>query len=132
MSEDFTEAQLTAMLPTVYALKKQRDAAKSTYDKACKPFRDWLDAHPGDFLRDGETGVVAKLQERSGTEELDAITLAAQHPQVFINLGLHGCLRLNPSVWKAIKDMVIEGVDAAGYIHPGKGSVALIIDREEA
>lgn len=128
MSEEFTEGQLTAMLPFVYALKEQRDTAKSQYDNACEPYRDWLKAHPDDFLRDGETGYFAKHIPNPLGERADLPTLAEDNPQLVIWLALHGCLKLEPKGWKGVKGKFAEVLDVHTWVEYGQPK--LIIDKE--
>jgi len=129
---DFTEAELTVMLRGLYAIKHQRDDLDKAYKKGSQPVRDWLDLHPGDFLRDGETGIVAKYQERNGPEDMDVIGLAQERPELCIDLAKRGCLRLDNGVWKALQGKTAAALDAAGFLMSGKGSVALLIEKEEA
>ena len=131
MVEEFTEAQLTALLPGIYQLKRMRDDSADQYKNATAPIRAWLDAHPGDFLRDGETGISARLQDRKGSQEIDAIRLAEAKPELLLWLARQGCLKLDANGWKGMVGKAIEVDDARGFLMPGKGSVALLIDKEK-
>lgn len=131
MPEDFSEAQLTHMLLGVWKLKVAARDAADAYDKAKKPLKDWLEAHPGDFLRDGESRCFAKLQERSGSLQIDAISLAEKEPELLVKLAALGCLKLDAGAFeKSVQGKRIEGDQAKVYLMPGPGTVAILIDRE--
>ena len=127
---DFTEAELTTMLKGLWEIKHQRDDLDKAYKKGTLPVRDWLAAHPGDFLRDGETGVVAKLQERQGTPELDMISLYQKDTETILDLASFGCLKLDAKGWQGIQGKSMVAERAKPFLMPGKGSMALLIDKE--
>ena len=128
---DFTAAQLEAMLPSLLALRRQRDDLDRAYKKAAEPVRAYLDAHPGEELRDGESGITACLQERAGGLALDVMTLAEKAPHLLTWLAVRGGLKLDATAWKAIKDKAAEAVDLKRYTYPAGGTTALIIEKEK-
>jgi hypothetical protein len=128
---EFTEASVVALLPGIYQLKRMRDDTAKRYETATKIVRAWLDAHPEDFLRDGETGISARLQARAGAQEIDAIRLAEVKPDLLLWLARQGCLKLDANGWKGMVGKAVEIDDARGFLLPGKGSVALLIDKEK-
>ena len=127
---EFTAADLEAMLPALFDMRRERERLDGAYKTASGPVRAWLDAHPGEQLREGESGISATLQERRGSDELDVIRLAENRADLLLWLALHGCLRLDGAAWKALQGKAAETVGVKPFLMPGRGSTALIIDRE--
>jgi hypothetical protein len=128
---DFTEGQLIALLKGLYEIKRQRNDLDDAYKKASEPVRAWLDAHPGEQLYDGESRIVARLQDRTGAPELDVISLYQKDPETILGLASFGCLKLDAKAWQAIQGKSISAENAKPYLMPGKASVALILDKEK-
>jgi hypothetical protein len=130
-SQTFTPAQLEGMLPGLYENRRLREQYGGAYKTGSKPVRDWLDAHPGERLMDGESRVYAQLQPRPGSLKLDAMKLADKRPELLVWLAAQGALNLDLKAWEALQGKAIEVDDIKTFTHPGKGSEALLIEKEE-
>lgn len=131
MPEQFTERDLIGLLAGAYALKRQRDDLDKAYKTATKPVREWLEAHPGERLWDGENSLFATLQERSGSQRLDAMSLTEKRPDLLAWLASQGCLSLDNRAYAAVEDKAIQALDVKPFLMPGKRSMALILDKEK-
>jgi len=64
---EFTRENLQEMLAGAYVIYTEKNRVSGTWETLSKPFRAWLDKHPEEVLRDGETGIQAAMQ--GGGEE---------------------------------------------------------------
>ena len=127
---EFSERELLAMLVGLYEIKRQERDAKRAYEKGAKPVRDWLDAHPGETLRDGETGIEGRLQPRQGSPDLDVMRLAEANPDLLRWAAVRGILRLDLAAFRALDGKAREMVEIGDFMAPGAGSEALVIQRD--
>ncbi len=129
--QEMTAAQLEAMLRGLYELNRKGSDIARAYTTGSKPVREWLEAHAGERLRDGEVGIYALLQPSQGTDTLDVMTMAEKRPDLLVWMASHGCLKLNKKPWDGIKGQAIEALDVKGFIHKEGGTPSLIIDKEK-
>ena len=129
-AREFNEGELEAMLPGLWKLRRDRDDLGRAYNTGKKPIDDWLDQHPGEQLRDQETGTFASLQIRKGRPQLDLITLQRELPDVVDKLAELGLLVLDVKAFEAQEGKFAAWLDANRYVGTGPGSTALRIEKE--
>ena len=130
LGHEFTAAELEAMLPELLSLRRQRDDLAGTYEKASGPIRSWLEAHPEETLRDGESGVSARLRPSRGATEVDAIALAGKRADLLCWLASKGALRLDVKTWQALQGKAVEPVEIKPFTFERGRAPSLIIDKE--
>lgn len=85
-------------------------------------------------VTDGEHGITARLQERSGTPTFDLITAVKNGDDgALIEAAAAGMVRLDTAMFKKFrKDAGASWADAlAKYEGPGQGAVALIVETKK-
>ena len=125
---DLTEKQLIPMLTSYLDYRKQRDNVQSTMDTISGVLKGWLRAHPGEILRDGERGIRARIQESSGSFEMD---VAGLPENLLAWAAEHRLLKLDAATWKALSDKAVEMIDLKPYVYTGKGTERLQVEKEK-
>lgn len=128
---ELSESRLVGLLATLLGLRHQRDDSDRRYKALSGPVRDYLDKHPDEQLRDGEHGIVARLQQRQGGPDLDTMSLAEADPDLALWAMKHGLMKLDGAAWKALAEKGAEAAKLRGWISKLSGTTALIIEREE-
>lgn len=127
--QEMDAKRLEQMLSSVYDLRRRRDALAKTFDAVKKAFTEYLHEHPGEDLRDGETGTVARLTWPKG-ETVDVITLAKDHPEVLTTLAEMGLLTVDLTAFKRAEEKFKDGVTVRGYVMPKPLTARLMIEKE--
>lgn len=85
-----------------------------------------------DELADGETGVVARIQERAGTPLYDLVSAAERSSLLFAARA--GMLRLDHAMFSRFRKEsgAAWADDLARYEMPGNGTNALIVEKRDA
>lgn len=130
VGEEFTEQQLVAMLGGLYQLGKEARANTKAYNSAKQPVGDWLQKHPGQELRDGETQTVARYKSGGFEELLDAATMAENAPDAVLELARRGLLRLDMPGFKRQEETFREGAVARRFIYKEPRTERLLIEKE--
>lgn len=103
LSEDGTyqeRGQLEGTLRELWQARQAKNAAEADNDRLSAPIRKWLAAHPGEELRDGESGVVAfATARRTRVYDLRRLT-----DEQVIALRDAGCLDLKPTLFMKLQE----------------------------
>lgn len=131
MTTETTERALIAELKRIHDLQEVHRQLGKDLDERKKPYRDWLAAHGGEALRDGEHDIVARLQARSGGRVYaDVLEMQAKVPDLVAKLLTLGALQIDD---KRLRDLLQRGVltkgEMASWCHEINGTPALLIER---
>lgn len=131
MTEELGHADLVRMLGAYADAKRQAKDAKDLMTTLSKPLREYLERHPGEELYDGERRIKAFLQSRTGTPELDLMTLAQNDDVLAFWALTHGLLKLDKKAWDGLAGKALEMAQLENYVSPGAGSEALQVVEEK-
>ena len=118
---------LVSLLRAYTEARTERDNYGRRVDSLAKMLKQYLEAHPEEVLWDGENRIEARLQNRSGGETYDLVSIHASNPALFERLYNTGCLMVDAAAVKAQRDQVA-GVEK--YAMPKKGTTALIVEEK--
>lgn len=90
--------------------------AKRSKEKAAEPIRVWLDKHPGESLRDGETDLEASLRTRQGSESYD---VGRMPKALLLQLWQANALNVDVRMLKALSDRSSLYIDCQTWRVPG-------------
>ena len=120
--------QLLRMLRAYIECRHVRDLEAKRLETMGGHLKDFLNKHPEETLWDGENEIKARLQERKGANIYDLLSLREKDPVLFKRaLGL-GCVSLDPKAVKLHEEQLV-GIER--YAGPGKGTVALQVERKK-
>lgn len=128
--EEFSEARLTLMLLQAYDVGRQAKNLDHTYRTLRQLFEDWLAKNPGEQLRDGESGIVARLVEPVG-ERCDLAELAKRNIGALGALAERGLLSLDTTGFRRQERDFREGVIVRDYIYPDPRKAYCKIEKEK-
>ncbi len=124
--ENLVRRRLEAMLEDYVLQRASKSSAEREMERISKEVKPWLEAHPEEQLIDGERGFVVFLQTRGGGETYDMTRM----PDDLVLLLHHmGALSINTKA-VAAQDGKEVSERTKPYKIPGKGTVALIIERK--
>lgn len=129
-TRELSHADLVKMLGMYVDCKKERKGADDLLKTLAKPLRDYLERHPGEQIYDGERRITASLQSRTGTPEMDLMTLTADDPFLATWALNHGLLKLDKKAWGGLAGKAQEMAQLERYVSPGAGSEALQVVEE--
>jgi len=125
---EVTERELVGLLKPYRQMGKEIDRLRRDRERLAKPIREWLEAHPGEDLQDGETGLRGYLEERRGGLMLDTINCG---PDLLAWAGDHGLLKLDNAALKAWEGKAPEILRLKDHCYPGGGSTALQVKEDK-
>ena len=129
--EAFTEERLVRLLAGALKLKYLKRDSAEQYKATLKPFEDWLLDNPGQRVRDGELGIVARWVDGGEEDVLDTATMAETEPEAFIALGRARLLKLDATAFKTLKDKLRAGAVAERFIFSKPRTGHVSIDKED-
>lgn len=116
------QADALAHLRGYEAARTEAQRSKSAQDLFGSRLKEWLEAHPGEPIRDGETGLVGELQKRSGASRMDVASLP---DELLLWAARMGLLNADLKAWTALKDKFHEAQRMSQFLTPGGESFAL-------
>lgn len=113
--------ELVGMLARYVEDRSARDGYGRDVEKVAGLLKSWLNLHSEEELADGEHGIVARLQERHGTDIYET-----EHMDKALILALHkaNCLIVNSAMIKALPVGSLRDA-VSKYVRPGLVTVAL-------
>lgn len=118
---ELDRGMLVGQLRPYIETRAQRDSYGKHLEKIAALLKNYLERHSGEEIYDGETGIVAKLTERHGSDVYETERMDAK---LIRDLHKVGALRVDPGVIKALAGQEIAD-RAKRYVRPGPVTVAL-------
>lgn len=119
--------ELVGYLKDYVALRRQRDLIERELRRLGDLLKAYLVDHPGEELYDGELGIRARLQERTGTESYDVTSMPVE---LVHRLHEARLLAVDVKVLRALEGKDILPVDLKRYRIPGGLSHVLDVRQE--
>ena len=130
--EAFTEERLVRVLPGLLELKYVKRDSAEYYKTALKLLEDWLLDNPGQCLRNGEQGIVARWVEGGADEVLDVMNMAVAEPDALLELAKAGLLKLDVTAFKAQREKLQAGAVAERFIYSKPRTGHVDVSKEQA
>ncbi len=136
MEQDKITAERHALdlVNAIAVLHAQLKPLEDTKKRAVDQLKQWMALEGLGELRDGEHGLVARLQDRKGTPVYDLVRLVKDDKiEALIDAAAAGMARIDHAMLARFrKDAGASWADTlAHYEMPGTGSTALIVEKEE-
>jgi len=116
------QADLVGMLFEYDRWRAQETSARAEKEKIAVRLRRWLDLHPADTLWDGERGIEARLQTRTGAERYDVAAMPAALVKALHNSN---ALTVDVTVLRALAGKTTVAEDVKPYRVPGMVTMSL-------
>jgi hypothetical protein len=129
-TEDFSRERLIGMLKPVYDLQRGKTRAQESYDAVLRPLRDWFADHSEETLRDGETGIRARLAGGGDDHLLDFEHLLEADEAALLTLAKRGLLRLDYTGFKAQEETMQHGSTVRRFIYTVPRTRRLVVEKE--
>ena len=123
-------AEIVALLPSLHLQREVMGEARKEDKRLTERVKQWLLLARETEVEDGEHGIRAWLQERSGSPDYDVISAANASPEMVVKLAQAGVLKVDRTALSAMRGKAAHFDDfAARYAMPGQMSVALRVER---
>lgn len=123
--DDQDEGELVGLLMAYVSARNVKAESEKVMEVIAARLKPWLEKHPDDELVDGERGLRAFLQARSGSERYDVTSMPAP---LVRRLHKARALTVDVKVIRALSGKDVLPEDVKPYRVPGEETTALRVE----